>query len=98
MTVAGVLFMIVLVSFGLGYKTLRKAAVEDETHSQQQSVLIWTFSYLIFILPIAVIELLPEAVSNSAFISVSIFLCYIGLSMLATSSSMSSSVGDYEHV
>ena len=38
--------------------------------------MILTFCYFIFILPIAIIEWLPEAVSNRAFISVSIYLCY----------------------
>ena len=76
MTGVGVPFMIVLVSYGLVYKSLREADLNLETRSQQQSVMILTFCYFIFILPIAIIEWLPEAVSNRAFISVSIYLCY----------------------
>ena len=50
--------------------------IEDGTHSQQQSLLILNSSYFIFLLPIAIIVLIPEAVSNRAFISVSIYLWY----------------------
>ena len=68
--------IVVLVSYGLVYKSLNQCAAVEDTQDQQLSVMILTFCYFIFILPIAIIEWLPEAVSKRAYISISIYLFY----------------------
>ena len=68
----GLPFIIVLVSYGLVYKTLKQGSTDAETWNQRRSVMILTSCYFIFIMPIGIIEWLPEAVSDRALVSVAI--------------------------
>ena len=72
----GLPFVIVLVSYGLVYRTLSQAAIDAETRIQRRAVMILTSCYIVFILPIGIIEWLPGTILNRAFISVCVYCLY----------------------
>ena len=72
----GLPFIVVLVSYGLVYRTLKQCPPEVDTVEQIRSVKILTCCYFLFILPIAIIEWLPEIVTMRAFVSIIFYLIY----------------------
>ena len=72
----GLPFMVVVVSYGLVYRTLMQCPPEVDTVEQIRSVKILTCCYFLFILPIAIIEWLPEIVTMRAFVSIIFYLIY----------------------
>ena len=74
LTIAVVLpFFVVLLSYWLVYKSLSSMESSEETNDQRRSVLILTTCYFIFILPIGIVEWLPESISERAFITVILY-------------------------
>ena len=72
----GVPSLVVLVSYTLVYKSLAKIPGDVDTRSQRKSVLILAICYFVFILPILIIEWLPEDVSDKASIGVGVYSWY----------------------
>eukprot|EP00092_Neocalanus_flemingeri_P021312 GFUD01023099.1.p1 GENE.GFUD01023099.1~~GFUD01023099.1.p1 ORF type:complete len:371 (-),score=49.39 GFUD01023099.1:60-1172(-) len=72
----GIPSLIVLVSYTLVYKSLSKVPADVNASSQRKSVFILALCYFVFILPILIIEWLPEDFSDKAFIGVGVYSWY----------------------
>ena len=72
----GVPAVVVLVSYSLVYSSLIKAPLNQETVGLRRSVLILTVCYFIFILPILIIEWIPEKMPNLDVIRIGIYSWY----------------------
>ena len=67
-------FIVMLVSYGLVYKSLyENMASDEESYKKQQAVFMYIFCYAIFIIPYPIIELLSDDIDNKEIISLSFF-------------------------
>ena len=72
----GLPFIIMVISYSLVFKNLSKMTTDIEIWNQRRAVLILAFSYLIFVLPLGISELLPKNIPDLAFIRVVIYGWY----------------------
>jgi hypothetical protein len=71
---SGVPFIVMLISYGLVYRSLyQNHATDVESIKNQKAVMILTFCYFIFVIPVSIIELVPENLDHKEWISLGLF-------------------------